>query len=158
MQKNYGVNSFAPMNGAPPLFAKRQLTSLAIVAGAPTQTDADSLLSQVQAGTELTWDEPTFQFKEPSIEMMIVGTIIGAGTICLFAIIAGLSFGGLRLVVKRYWPGRVFDTKNHLEVLQLGLGSKPINPEDFYGYSAPDGTGTIVDKDLPDRVALRIFR
>jgi hypothetical protein len=158
LQKNFGVNGSGPANGAPALFAKRQLTLLAIVGGAATQTDAENLLSEVHPGTELMWDEPTFQFKEPSIEAMIVGSIVGAGTICLFALIAGVSFGGLRLAVKRFWPGKVFDTKRHLQVLQLGLGSKPINSEDFYGYSAPSAPGTTVDKNLPDRVALRIFR
>ena len=158
LEKNYNVNGSSQTPGATPLFAKRSLTLIAIVSGAPTQTDADTLLRQVHSGTELTWDEPTFQFKEPSIEMMIVGTIIGAGTICLFALIAGVSFGGLRLVVKRLWPGKIFDRHEHLQVLQLGLGSKPINSDDFYGYSAPAAGGSPVDKNLPDRVALRIFR
>jgi len=89
---------------------------------------------------------------------MIVGTIFGAGTICMFALIAGVSFGGIRLVVKRLFPGKVFDRNNHLQVLQLGLGSKPINSDDFYGYSAPPAATGFVDKHLPDRVALRIFR
>jgi hypothetical protein len=158
LQKKFSVNGSNPATGAPALYAKRSGTLLAIVSGASTQTEADELLGQVQSGTEVTWNEPTFQFKEPSIEMMIVGTIVGAGVICLFAIIAGLSFGALRLVVKRYFPGKLFDRKNHLEVLQLGLGSKPINSDDFYGYSAPAGKPDLVDRKLPDRVALRIFR
>ena len=139
LQKNFNVNGASQASGAPQLFAKRSARLLAIVSGATSQTEADTLLDQVQMETELTWNEPTFQFKEPSIEMMIEGSIIGAGTICLFALIAGLSFGGLRLVMKRFMPGKIFDTKKHLEVLQLGLGSKAINSDDFYGYSAPAG-------------------
>ncbi len=158
LQKNFNVNGASQASGAPQLFAKRSARLLAIVSGATSQTEADTLLDQVQMETELTWNEPTFQFKEPSIEMMIEGSIIGAGTICMFALIAGLSFGGLRLVMKRFMPGKIFDTKKHLEVLQLGLGSKAINSDDFYGYSAPAGPGNPVDKNLPDRVALRIFR
>ncbi len=141
LQKNFNVNGASQASGVPQLFAKRSARLLAIVSGATSQTEADTLLDQVQMETELTWNEPTFQFKEPSIEMMIEGSIIGAGTICMFALIAGLSFGGLRLVVKRFMPGKIFDTKNHLEVLQLGLGSKAINSDDFYGYSAPAGPG-----------------
>ncbi|MGA8767388.1 MAG: DUF6599 family protein [Candidatus Acidiferrales bacterium] len=158
LQKNFNVNGASQASGAPQLFAKRSARLLAIVSGATSQTEADTLLDQVQMETELTWNEPTFQFKEPSIEMMIEGSIIGAGTICMFALIAGLSFGGLRLVMKRFMPGKIFDTKKHLEVLQLGLGSKAINSDDFYGYSAPADPGNPVDKNLPDRVALRIFR
>jgi hypothetical protein len=157
LQKKFNVNGSNPEAGSL-LYAKRAITLLAIVAGAPNQADAESLLGGVHSGTELTWNEPTFQFKEPRIEMMIVGSIVGSGVICLFALIAGLSFGGLRLLVKRVLPGKVFDRSDHLQVLQLGLGSKPINSDDFYGYSAAPTGSYAVDKNLPDRVALRIFR
>ncbi len=158
LQKNFNVNGTSQAAGSPVLFAKRSATLLAIVSGASSQTEANALLNQIQLETDRSWNEPTFQFKEPSIGMMIVGSIIGAGTICMFALIAGISFGGLRLVVKRLMPGKIFDTKRHLQVLQLGLGSKPINSDDFYGYSAPTTSADPVDKNLPDRVALRIFR
>ena len=107
--------------------------------------------------TERSWNEPVPKH-EPPIELMIEGSIIGSITICMFALIAGFSFGGLRLLTKRFMPGKIFDTKKHLQVLQLGLGSKAINSDDFYGYSAPSGPVPPVDKNLPDRVALRIFR
>jgi hypothetical protein len=156
LERNLHVNDASQVSGSPVIFAKRSATLLAIVSGASSQAEANTLLDQIE--TDRSWNEPTFQFKEPSIGMMIVGSIIGAGTICLFALIAGISFGGLRLVIKRVMPGKIFDTKNHLEVLQLGLGSKPINSDDFYGYSAPTAPGTGVDKNLPDRVAMRLFR
>jgi hypothetical protein len=158
LQKNFNVNGANQTGGSPILFAKRSATLLAIVSGASSQAEANTLLDQIQLESDRSWNEPTFQFKEPSIGMMIVGSIVGAGTICMFALIAGISFGGLRLVVKRVMPGKIFDTKRHLQVLQLGLGSKPINSDDFYGYSAPSSPGTPVDKNLPDRVAMRIFR
>ena len=157
LQKKFNVNGSNPSAGSP-LYAKRTITLLALVAGAPNQADAQNLLSAVHSGTELTWNEPTFQFKEPRIEMMIVGSIIGSGVICLFALIAGISFGGLRLIVKRAMPGKVFDRAEYVQILQLGLGSKPINSEDFYGYSATPAESVKIDKNLPDRVALRIFR
>jgi hypothetical protein len=158
LERNLHVNDASQVSGSRVIFAKRSATLLAIVSGASSQAEANTLLDQIQIETDRSWNEPTFQFKEPSIGMMIVGSIIGAGTICLFALIAGISFGGLRLVIKRVMPGKIFDTKNHLEVLQLGLGSKPINSDDFYGYSAPTAPGTGVDKNLPDRVAMRLFR
>ena len=158
LQKQFNVNGSKADSTSPPLFAKRDYTLLAIVSGAPTRADAKAILDQVQSGTQLTWDEPTFQFKEPSIEMMIVGSIIGAGFICGFALVAGLAFGGFRLFIKRLMPGRVFDRTDHVQVLQMGLVSKPINAEDFYG-SVGTVAGTVtVDKNLPDRIALRIFR
>jgi len=156
LQKNFNINGTSYSTTAP-LFAKRSARLLAIVAGATTQAEANTLLDQIRMETERSWNEPVLK-PEPRIELMIEGSIIGAMTICVFALVAGLSFGGLRLVVKRVLPGKVFDTKAHLQVLQLGLGSKPINSDDFYGYSAPTAPGAPVDKNLPDRVAMRIFR
>src|SRR5271170_5649184 len=122
----------ADQNGSP-VFGKRSITLLAIVFGARTEAEADKLLDQVQSGAEVTWNEPTFQFKEPPLTTMIVGAIIGTGIICCFALISGIAFGGFRIVVKRLLPDKVFDRSSTMQVLQLGLGSKPINSEDFYG-------------------------
>jgi hypothetical protein len=158
LRKYFNVNGSNSTSGSPELFATRSSTMIGIVSGAASKAEADTLLDQIESEKVLTWSEPTFQFKEPSIEMMIEGSIVGALTICIFALIAGLSFGGLRLIVKRVAPGKVFDRSSHLQVLQLGLGSKAINSDDFYGYSPTPDAGTTVDKNLPDRVAMRIFR
>ena len=133
LQQSYHINPVNPAANSSPLFAKRSITLLAIVAGARTREEADKILSQIQSGAEVTWNEPTFRFKEPSIGAMIVGFIIGAGILCMFAVIAGVAFGGFRLVIKRYFPDKVFDRSATMQVLQLGLGSKPINSDDFYG-------------------------
>jgi hypothetical protein len=137
LQKIYHVNSANPDPNSTPLFAKRSMTLLAIVFGARTKAEADALLTQVASSEEITWNEPTFQFKEPPITAMIAGAIVGAGILCMFAIISGIAFGGVRLVVKRYFPDKVFDRSSSLQVLQLGLASKPINSEDFYGLERP---------------------
>jgi hypothetical protein len=133
LQQDYHVNAPSAAPNGSPIFARRSITLLAIVSGARTLEEANKLLDQIQSGTEVTWNEPTFQFKEPAITTMIVGAIIGTGIICCFAIISGLAFGGFRLVVKRWLPDKVFDRSSQMQVLQLGLGSKPINSEDFYG-------------------------
>ena len=148
----------APTSSSPALFASRSSTLLAIVAGANSSDEANKLLSQVKSGTVLTWNEPTFQFKEPSIEMMIVGAIVGSGLICMFAVVAGLAFGGFRLGVKRLFPGKVFDRNNQVDFLQLALTGKPIKAEDFYGFESFSIKGDKLDKNLPDRTALRIFK
>jgi hypothetical protein len=133
LQQVYHVNEDSTVPNNSPVFAKRSITLLVVVFGARTQAEADKLLDQVQSGAEVTWNEPTFQFKEPPITTMIVGAIIGTGIICCFALISGIAFGGFRIVVKRFWPDKVFDRSSTMQVLQLGLGSKPINSEDFYG-------------------------
>jgi hypothetical protein len=133
IRRDFHLNPDSPDQNASPLFARRSITTLAIVAGARNEAEAAKLLDRIQSDAEVTWNEPTFQFKEPTMGAMIVGAIEGSGVICVFALIAGIAFGGFRLITKRFFPDKVFDRSNTMQVLQLGLGSKPINAEDFYG-------------------------
>ncbi|MGH9738360.1 MAG: DUF6599 family protein [Candidatus Acidiferrales bacterium] len=151
----FNVNGSKPGIGSP-LLAKRLITTLAIVA-APSDAQGRALLNEVKSGEVLTWDQPTPKGKQADIGTIVVGTIVGTGIICLFSIIAGLAFGGFRLAVKRALPGKVFDREKHMQVIQLGL-SKSISAEDFYDRSGPRIKMEHVDKNLPDRVALRLFR
>ncbi|MGA9884493.1 MAG: DUF6599 family protein [Candidatus Acidiferrales bacterium] len=155
LAEKFNVNGSKPGTGSP-LLAKRLITTLAIVA-APSDAQGRALLNEVQSGEVLTWDQATPKGKQADIGTIVVGTIVGTGVICLFSIIAGLAFGGFRLAVKRALPGKVFDRDKHMQVIQLGL-SKPISAEDFYDRSGPRIKMEHVDKNLPDRVALRLFR
>jgi len=134
----FNLNGAIPGDARPTVYARRELTLVGLVAGARNQQEADTLLSQVHSAIHVTWNEPGSSFTEPGIGPIIVGIIVGTGAICLFAVIAGIAFGGVRLLVKRLLPGKVFDRDSQLQVLQLGLGSKPIQVQDFYGVAKPD--------------------
>lgn len=120
-------------NGAPVLYENRTLTSLFFLAGARSEKDAAVVLGHLESGELLTLNSPTFSLTQPNIGTIVVGTIVGTGVICLFALISGLAFGGVRMAVKTVLPGKVFDRSSELDILQLGLSSKPIKSEDFYG-------------------------
>ncbi len=134
----FNLNAANPGDARPTVFARRELTLVGLVAGAHTQEEADKLLGQVHSAIHVTWNEPSISLTEPGIGPIVVGIIVGAGVICMFAVIAGVAFGGVRLLVKRLLPGKVFDRDSQLQVLQLGLGSKPIQVQDFYGLAKPD--------------------
>ncbi len=130
----FNVNRAQNGSDKPAVYVKRSLTLVGVVFRAHSETQAAALLENVHSGTELTWNEPGFTFSDPNIGTVIVGIIYGTGFLCIFALVAGLAFGGFRIAIKRLLPGRVFDRSSQLDVLQLGLGSKPINSEDFYGF------------------------
>lgn len=123
----------AKQKGVATLYENRTLTSLFFLAGARSEKDAAVVLGHLESGEVLTLNSPTFSLTQPNIGTIVVGTIVGTGIICLFALISGLAFGGLRMAVKTVLPGKVFDRSNGLDILQLGLSSKPIKSEDFYG-------------------------
>ena len=63
---------------------------------------------------------------------MLAKIIIATGIFMLVAIVFGVAFGGVRVLMKSLFPGKVFDRPEQMDVLQLGLSSKRINSRDFY--------------------------
>jgi hypothetical protein len=114
------------------LFGKRVSSYIAVVAGAPSRLAANKILDQVGYQSNVTWDEPKQTLTEPGINSMIVEAFMGTGVIMIFAVAAGIGFGGLRLVVKIFLPNKIFDREKQIEILQLGISSKPIKAKDFY--------------------------
>ncbi len=119
-------------SGSTPFVTRRKGSLLSMVFASKSADSANALLDEVRYQTQVTWNEPTHQFKEPGISVMIVEAFVGTGVILMFAVIAGLGFGGLRLITKYFLPGKVFDRREHVEILQLGISSKPIEGRDFY--------------------------
>ena len=114
------------------LFGKRVSSYIAVVAGAPSRQAANKVLDQVGYESNVTWDEPKQTLTEPSINNMIVEAFVGTGAIMVFAVAAGIGFGGIRILVKIFLPNKVFDREKQIEILQLGISSKPIKAKDFY--------------------------
>jgi hypothetical protein len=128
--------TFDPPGPVPPgqtvLFGKRISSLIAVVAGADSKESANIVLDQINYENSVTWDEPKQTLTEPSINTMIVGAFLGTGAIMMLAIAAGIGFGGFRLLVKIVLPNKVFDRDKQIEILQLGIYSKPIKAKDFY--------------------------
>jgi hypothetical protein len=137
MQKDwaasFNLENQDPKSNKPTIYTSRKLTTVEVVAGIVSAAEAKALLAQLDSGEELTWNEPGFSLADANLNAVIASIIVGTGILCMFTLVAGLAFGGVRLVVKRVLPGRVFDRGTAMNVLQLGLASKPINSDDFYG-------------------------
>jgi hypothetical protein len=114
------------------LFGKRVSSYIAVVAGAPSRQAANKVLDQVGYESNVTWNEPKQTLTEPGINSMIVEAFVGTGVIMLFAVAAGIGFGGIRVLAKIFLPNRIFDREKQIEILQLGISSKPIKAKDFY--------------------------
>jgi hypothetical protein len=114
------------------LFGKRVSSIVAVVVGAPSRQAANQLLDQIGYESQVTWNEPKQTFTEPTINTMIVGAFLGTGAIMVLAVAAGIGFGGVRVLIKIFFPNKVFDRDNQIEILQLGITSKPIKAKDFY--------------------------
>jgi hypothetical protein len=113
-------------------FGTRSAALIALLSGVESQEAASGFLHQIHYATDVTWNESSHDVTDPTISAIVVGAILGTGSIMVIALAAGLGFGGLRLLTKFILPGRVFDRAEQVEILQLGLGSKPIKSQDSY--------------------------
>jgi hypothetical protein len=110
----------------------RKGSLLSIVLGTSSTAYANRLRSAVNYETQVTWNEPRQTATDPPITSILVKIIIGTGVFMVLAVVLGIAFGGVRVITKRFFPGKVFDRPEQMEVLQLGLSGKPIDPRDFY--------------------------
>jgi hypothetical protein len=124
--------------GSSSLYGQRRGLMVALVSGAHDARTARTLLDRIGYETSVTWNEPSWEAKEPPFLVMIVNILIGTALMLLYALIAGLLFAGVRLLVKRMAPGRFFDRDEDVELIQLGLGSKPIEAKDFLSLRPPE--------------------
>jgi hypothetical protein len=99
----------------------------------PSSTEyAKSLREAANYETQVTWNEASQTATDPPITSIMVKIFIGTGVFMVAAVVLGIAFGGVRVITKRFFPGKVFDRQNQMEVLQLGLSGKRIDPSDFY--------------------------
>jgi hypothetical protein len=109
---------------------KGSLLSLVLTPSSPEY--AKSLRETVDYETQVTWNEASQTATDPPITSIMVKIFIGTGIFMVAAVVLGIAFGGVRVLTKRFFPGKVFDRPNQIEVLQLGLSGKRIDPSDFY--------------------------
>jgi len=122
-------NSAGPVRVAA---SRRESDIIAIDFGPNSGAFADSLLGQVAFGHYVTWNEPAFKAKELSWPTYVVGAFVGTGAIIIIALATGLGFGLVRILVKVFFPGKVFDRHRSIEILQLGLSGKRVDTKDLY--------------------------
>jgi len=104
-----------------PLLVRRSGPLLDVVSGATGSDQAQTLLQSVNYEAEVTWSEATSVSKRDNIGNLIIGIFTLIGIILLISLIFGVFFGGVRVLVKRLFPNRVFDTPERMEIIQLHL-------------------------------------
>ena len=113
-----------PVPGAPEtglaFLAKRTGPLVAVTAGELSPEEAKALLSQVNYDANVTWNERTYSSRD-NIGNLVIGVFTLIGVLLLFAIVIGISFGGVRVLAKRLFPERVFDRKEDVEIIRLNL-------------------------------------
>jgi hypothetical protein len=107
--------------GAGDFQIKRTGPLLAIVSGEASPSEAKSLLASVNYEANVTFDEPTFLGRKDNIGNLIVAAFGLIGLILAVALVLGIAFGGVRILLKRFYPDRFIDRPEDNAVITLNL-------------------------------------
>jgi len=104
-----------------PFFDKRTGPIIAIVVGALSQSEAKSLLASVNYEADVTWNENTSFTKKDNLANLLVNIILLCGILVGLALVAGVAFGGLRIILQRFAPGTAFGSSDEAQFISLHL-------------------------------------
>jgi hypothetical protein len=111
---------------------ERKASVLSVVFAPSSPEYAQTLRNQVNYETQVTWNEPRQTATDPPWVVILSKIFLFTGLFLGAATGLGVAFGGVRVLTKRLFPGKVFDRPESVEVLQMGLTGKKIDPSDLY--------------------------
>jgi hypothetical protein len=135
----HGVNEpnqggVSTINGAGTFFDKRTGPIVAIATGGISDSDAKSLLGMVNYEASVTWNTPTDNREVRDLYKLILNIVVLCAILAGLAIIAGVAFGGFRILMKRLYPDKVFDRPEQMEFISLHLTETTVK-----GSATPGG-------------------
>ena len=117
-QQQPGVASIVDVG---PFYDARTGPIVVIAAGPLSRGEARSLMSSISYDADVTWNENTYVSKKDNLANFLFNAIVLCGIVVGLALVAGIAFGGLRIVVKRFFPDSVFDRREAMEIISLHL-------------------------------------
>ena len=69
----------------------------------------------------VTWNQATDNAQVRDLYQLILNIVVLCGILAGLAVVAGVAFGGIRILMKRWYPDRVFDRPEQMEFISLRL-------------------------------------
>jgi hypothetical protein len=113
-----------------PIFDRRTGPMVVIASGPLSQSEARSLLTSVNYDADVTWNENTYFDKKNNLANLLVNVVILCALIIGLALVAGLAFGGVRVLMRRLFSDRLFGRRDEVEFISLHLDERIANPSD----------------------------
>jgi hypothetical protein len=102
-------------------FDKRSGFIVAVASGPVSESDARSLLGLVNYEANVTWSQATDDRNVHDLYSLVLNVVILCGILGALAIVAGVAFGGIRILMKRFYPDKIFDRPEAMEFISLHL-------------------------------------
>lgn len=120
-------------------FYKRTGPIVAIATGT-AESDAKSLLGEVNYKASLAWNAPTSDRDVHDLTMLVLNIVILCAVVGGLAIVAGVAFGGFRILMKRLYPDKVFDRPEQMEFISLHLTEAVVKAQPTQGSGPGQAT------------------
>ncbi|MGA6986349.1 MAG: DUF6599 family protein [Terriglobales bacterium] len=117
-QQQPGVASIVDVG---PFYDARTGPIVVIAAGPLSRGEARALMSSISYDADVTWNENTYVSKKDNLANFLFNAIVLCGIVVGLALVAGIAFGGFRVIVKRFFPDSVFDRREAMEIISLHL-------------------------------------
>lgn len=99
---------------------KRTGPIVAIAAGPYSESEAKNLLDSIHYDADITWNENTYLDKKNNIANLVWNAAILSGILIGMGLIAGLAFGGMRILLQKMRPA-ARRGEEEIEFISLGL-------------------------------------
>lgn len=120
LRKIDGANPSSP-DGRSGYYTKRTGPLIAVVSGSVSPADARALLASVNYEADVTWNQATHLTKSNNLGSLLVNVVLLLSALLAISIAAGVAFGGVRILAKKFFPDRVFDRTQDVEIIRLNL-------------------------------------
>ena len=124
------VRAIEALNLPERVYSKRSGPLVAVVTGKVREDEAKALLASVNYDADITWNERTPTLRDNPANLL-VGLIVLTSFLLFISLTLGVAFGGIRVLVKKLWPGKVFDRPESMDIIQLGLVQREIHVTDW---------------------------
>jgi hypothetical protein len=105
------------------VYIRRKGSLLAFLLDAPREEIVESLFDGIRYESVITWNERAPSPKD-NVGNLLLAAFLLTGFCLLVTLVAGISFGGIRYLAKKFLPWAVFDRPSAMEIIRLNISDK----------------------------------
>lgn len=120
-QSGQAQSGVSTIGNAGSFYYKRSGPIIALISGSASESDAKSVLRAVNYEATVTWNQASDNHEVHDLYMLILNVVILCAVLGGLALVAGVAFGGFRILMKRWFPDKVFDRPEQMEFISLHL-------------------------------------
>jgi hypothetical protein len=104
------------------VWSKRSGPIVALVTGSISEGEAKTLLASVNYDADVTWNQNTGFDLKNNLGNLLFNIVILVMMLIGLALVAGVAFGGAKILLRKWFPNYDFDKNSEAEIIRLNIG------------------------------------